>query len=634
MGRRRTTTGLLSAMALAAPPPAAARLAASYAPRSSSSSADVPAVETARRRRRQLNATDSAGDGAPSAATSGESEAEAEYASRLAALQETLGLSNSTSASSNGRSTDETPGPTSAPLPGCPGPWTNATSYSFGDAVSSSGIVFGCNSAGPHCSSSEPLGAASPDWTDHWSLGGYCSGTYAPTSSPSGAPTGAPTSSPSFDVLADLGGCPAAWANGTAYAEGDAVSTAPGVVFECTGWPAEDCGTDGHEPLDPSSDAWRELWTPTGYCSGTMSPTPAPTETDSPTTEMIKTVRSIEPEEKSCYTLLDAIADDKGLINKDGYFVFVDEMSNGYYTVEEGAKGYSDLPFTVKYSYVTLACQCITMGGRVDCCQGPKAKLDVSGVEDPEDASPQVQAYLDDICVTTSSTITVAPDRGEMPTTARPSSSISPTPAPSVEPTKSPVIEFFEIIPPAKDPETDDGFQITPIGAFGIALGCVAALMFAGAPFYLKKQKELDGEDAGDDDLDAMERDDAAKENEQEITMGDTESCTTAGLTTAVTGSRAGESMPTSPSNQTLASSSSSIPSADAGRQGSAAADYYASHSLLGPGEAEDDEGNSQISSLHGSGESDESNDMDTSESIPLRSRGGGRLLRLIARSV
>ena len=87
MGRRRTTTGLLSAMALAAPPPAAARLAAPYAPRSSSSSsADVPAVETARRRRRHLNATDSAGDGASSAATSGESGAEAEYASRLAAL--------------------------------------------------------------------------------------------------------------------------------------------------------------------------------------------------------------------------------------------------------------------------------------------------------------------------------------------------------------------------------------------------------------------------------------------------------------------------------------------------------------------------------------------------------------------
>ena len=571
MGRRRTTTGLLSAMALAAP--SAARLSHSFGGTStsySSSSADVPSVETSRRRRRNLNESGSAsasGDEAP----------------------DTIGtLSPSTS-------------PTATPP--CPGPWTNGTSYAAGDAVSSSGIVFTCGSDA--CSSTEPLSDATSDWKGAWSLGGYCEGTYAPTSSPS---TGAPTTAPSFDVLADMGGCPAPWANGTSYSEGDVVSTPPGVVFECTGWPTEDCGVDG--PLDPTSDAWRDLWTPKGYCSGTMSPTPAPIDTDSPTTEMIKTVRQIEPEEKGCYTLLDAIADDKGLIDKDGYFVFVDEMSNGYYTVEEGAESYSDLPFEVKYSYVTLACQCITMGGRVDCCQGPRARLNVTGVDDPEDASPQVQAYLEDICVTTSSTITVAPETGELPTTASPSSSLSPTPLPTEKPTQSPVIEFFEVLPPSiVNPPTDgvDGGSTNNLAGFGIFLACVAGLVFAIAPFAPNPREKEDDEFGGDDDdLSAMERDDDLKGCEEpDITIGDTESCTTAGLT----GSRA--SVPASPSGQTLGSSGSSIPSFDAGTQRMAASDYYASNPLLPAGEDEDA---SQISSLQ---ESDESN-MNTSELLLL----------------
>lgn len=551
-------------MALAAP--SAARLTS----HSSSSSADVPSVETSRRRRRHLNAT-AATDPAPAA-----------------------------------NATLSTPPPSTSPTatPPCPGPWSNGTAYVAGDAVSSSGIVFACGSPDA-CPSSEPMDDASTGWMAAWSLGGYCEGTFAPTSSPSGTPTGAPTGSPSFDVLAHAGGCPAPWANGTSYSEGDAVSTTPGVVFACTGWPTEDCGSEG--PLDAASDAWRDLWTPKGYCEGTMSPTPAPTNTDGPTTEMIKTVRQIEPEEKSCYTLLDAIADDRGQIDKDGYFVFVDEMSNGYYTVEEGAQTYSDLPFEVKYSYVTLACQCITMGGRVDCCQGPRARLNVTGVDDPDDASPQVQAYLEDICVTTSETITVAPDRGELPTTAPPSTSLPPTPAPTPSPSKaatesptpSPFIERFEVIPPAKEPSPGGGVSISPIAGFGIALACVAGLVFAVAPFA-PNPEEKDEFGGDDDDLSAMERDDALKGGgegaDMDIAAGDTESCTTAGLT----GSRS--SVPASPSAATLGSSGSSIPSADGGYRGAAASDYYASNPLLPAGEDEDA---SQVSSLQ---ESDESN--------------------------
>lgn len=94
---------------------------------------------------------------------------------------------------------------------------------------------------------------------------------------------------------------------------------------------------------------------------------------------------------------------------------------------------YNDLDMKNKFGYVTLTCQCHAQGGAGNCCQGDRAKLDVTGIGgDPEDMSEELVNYIEDICRVTMDSIgeNVRPPTGELPTTA------SPTRKPSAAPTR------------------------------------------------------------------------------------------------------------------------------------------------------------------------------------------------------
>lgn len=92
-------------------------------------------------------------------------------------------------------------------------------------------------------------------------------------------------------------------------------------------------------------------------------------------------------------------------------------MSNGYYTLNN-ITTYSDLPYQNKYAFVTLSCQCEMRGGSSNCCQGPRANLNVQGInsDDPDSMDLQLQYYIADICALTMETIgdeNVLPPTGE-----------------------------------------------------------------------------------------------------------------------------------------------------------------------------------------------------------------------------
>lgn len=160
-----------------------------------------------------------------------------------------------------------------------------------------------------------------------------------------------------------------------------------------------------------------------------------------------------------CLNLLAASANRNRQLKKANYFVFTDGMSNGYYTFNN-VTSYGDLPLPNKFGFVTLSCQCHQMGGRDNCCQGDRAKLDVTGIDVPESLSTPMQHYINDICSVTADAIgdNVMPPSGELPTTVRPTTSVPPTSSPSVSiwpsdsptnyPTRSPIVGTRESTPP------------------------------------------------------------------------------------------------------------------------------------------------------------------------------------------
>jgi len=168
--------------------------------------------------------------------------------------------------------------PTSSPswdaarmIDGCPDAWAKGTNiYESGDRVSKDGIVFECSSGewSPHCSSEgyEPdVNSDTEHWRMVWTVVGRCTGTIAPT----GAPT--------FDQ-ATVMGCPDDWAKGTTYEEGDlaavTVSSIPlrKIAYRCKTWPFS-----GHCSMYGPADSGGDLgWTKEGGCTGTISPTSAP----------------------------------------------------------------------------------------------------------------------------------------------------------------------------------------------------------------------------------------------------------------------------------------------------------------------------------------------------------------------
>eukprot|EP00579_Thalassiosira_antarctica_P008175 CAMPEP_0201902776 /NCGR_PEP_ID=MMETSP0902-20130614/55129_1 /ASSEMBLY_ACC=CAM_ASM_000551 /TAXON_ID=420261 /ORGANISM="Thalassiosira antarctica, Strain CCMP982" /LENGTH=500 /DNA_ID=CAMNT_0048436793 /DNA_START=203 /DNA_END=1705 /DNA_ORIENTATION=+ len=244
-----------------------------------------------------------------------------------------------------------------------------------------------------------------------------------------------------------------------------------------------------------------------------------------------------------CLNLLAASANEYGDLKKENYFVFTDGMSNGYYSFNNMTT-YSDLPMMNKFGFVTLTCQCHSLGGRGNCCQGNRAKLDVSGIDDPSTLSTQMQEYFLDICSVTSKSIgdNKLPPTGELPTTARPTTSIaptssappsmrpsvsiwpsmvpteeptkklrkSPTPEPTNAPTASPVVLIPGIITgpgtPNGSTRTDGGLNPGAWTGIAIAGACVLTLMM-----YLVFGRNKDDE-TDDDNLDEMSRVDNGKD--------------------------------------------------------------------------------------------------------------------------
>ena len=58
-----------------------------------------------------------------------------------------------------------------------------------------------------------------------------------------------------------------------------------------------------------------------------------------------------------CYKDMVSVADERDMLTKDAYFFFGDIMSNQWFS-DNGIKDYTDLPFDMRFAFVTLACQC------------------------------------------------------------------------------------------------------------------------------------------------------------------------------------------------------------------------------------------------------------------------------------
>ena len=137
---------------------------------------------------------------------------------------------------------------------------------------------------------------------------------------------------------------------------------------------------------------------------------------------------------EKCLTTLAATADENGRLGPENYFVFSNGVSNGYYS-SINVTSYSDMPMDNKFSFITLSCQCHAFGGAGNCCQGPRANINVAGIDNPDTMSEQLTQYISDICETTIDAIgveNILPPSGEGSWTPPPTDSPTVTSAPSV----------------------------------------------------------------------------------------------------------------------------------------------------------------------------------------------------------
>jgi len=205
----------------------------------------------------------------------------------------------------------------------------------------------------------------------------------------------------------------------------------------------------------------------------------------------------------SCLNNLAAAADENGQIGKENYFVYTDGMSNGYFTLN-GMTDYSSLPMENKFTFVTLSCQCIAFGGRSECCQGDRAKIDVGGIdtESPENMSEALQSYVADIC---SSTVTAIGEENILPPTGEEAETASPT-----------------ATPVTLDAATSTSTSSTGLsgGAWaGIGLASAATVaLFGYFAFAHRKPSDEHEEVNSDADLKQMEDHDVKKESMQSAT--------------------------------------------------------------------------------------------------------------------
>ena len=125
-----------------------------------------------------------------------------------------------------------------------------------------------------------------------------------------------------------------------------------------------------------------------------------------------------------CYKDINSVAAAGNILTKEEYFEFADIMSNKWFS-DNDIFSYSVLPYDLKFAFVTLSCECHTMGGGDDCCENGHARLNVEGA-DGQDVSQAQAKYLNDICKLTFSTIgaeRINQRPEEKPTPAQPAQS-------------------------------------------------------------------------------------------------------------------------------------------------------------------------------------------------------------------
>eukprot|EP00985_Skeletonema_marinoi_P008812 scaffold4024_cov208-Skeletonema_marinoi.AAC.8 len=177
-----------------------------------------------------------------------------------------------------------------ANVEGCPEVYNGGAEYEEGDKVSVTaagedyGKIYECkawpdsNYCGQEAFS--PLNTArlcndQVCWPVAWTYLGGCTGTITPTATPT------------FDP-ANVGGCPDEFEEGTDYKEGDKMSIVAdgedyGKIYKCKGWPyTGHCKSEAFSPLNTAKACggevcWPVAWTYEGGCTGTITPTAAPT---------------------------------------------------------------------------------------------------------------------------------------------------------------------------------------------------------------------------------------------------------------------------------------------------------------------------------------------------------------------
>ncbi|KAL3784577.1 hypothetical protein ACHAWO_005883 [Cyclotella atomus] len=200
-----------------------------------------------------------------------------------------------------------------------------------------------------------------------------------------------------------------------------------------------------------------------------------------------------------CYPLIHASASPDNTLDNKRYYYFVDSMSNSYFS-SSNYTTYDALPTEVKYSFVTLSCQCQLRGEGEDCCLANNAVLDSTG-SDPDGPPPseEQEAYLNDVCTTTAGAIgdNVAPGTGELPVSGAPSVTPGGNGGDGTDNTPAPTVLTPEVVGPDGSGETDNNREVTDGGMSG---GAWAGIAIAGAAgltmiLYLIMRKEGEEEE-------------------------------------------------------------------------------------------------------------------------------------------
>ena len=153
---------------------------------------------------------------------------------------------------------------------GCPAQYDSSKTYAAGDKVEDNQTVYTCGQAA-FCNVYAPN--LRDVGSNYWTPTGKCAGTATPTAAPMYAITNP--------------GCPAEYDTATSYDAGDKVSVErdDGVklVYQCKTFPmSSHCKDSTYSPTNTALQCnggvcWPTAWTKIGACTGTFTPTAAPT---------------------------------------------------------------------------------------------------------------------------------------------------------------------------------------------------------------------------------------------------------------------------------------------------------------------------------------------------------------------